>query len=77
VDTITVQRERCRGNRIDCAKCIALDTGDLNETPDWIVGHAKMVVHSDLVGISICSLVPPSAATRPALAMLEADPTSP
>ena len=48
---VAVQRERCRGDRLDRAEGVALDARDLDQPADRIAGHAEVMLHRDLGGV--------------------------
>src|SRR5690625_5058588 len=51
VRAIPPKRERGRRDRLDRPKSVPLDTGNLDETPDRIAGHAEMVLERNFGGI--------------------------
>ena len=50
VSAIAAKRER-GGDGLDGAEAVALDAGDLDETPDGVAGHAEVMLEVDLRGV--------------------------
>src|SRR5471032_2456626 len=77
VGAVALQGQRGGGDGLDRAHAIALDAGDLHQAADRVAGHAGWCSMPISAAFSICALLPPSAATKPAAAIAQATPTSP